>query len=77
MEFGKHVTTSPELALTWGKKLVEWGRASSVGRILEIGVPADLAELVDFVGANTDGVGACYFIQLEQLALATITEVQE
>lgn len=75
MALGKHVSTTAELARTWGVRFVEWGHETSVGRVLRISLPADIAETVDFVGPNTDGIGPCYFIVFEQLTSATIMEV--
>lgn len=75
MELGKHVTTSVTLARTWGQKLAEWRREENPGYVLEIRLRAKAAESVDFVGPRTDGIGACYFIPIEHLADAIITEV--
>ena len=74
MELGKHVTTSVTLARTWGRRMAEWRREENPGYVLEIRLRAETAESVDFVGPRTDGIGACYFIQVEHLADAIITE---
>lgn len=75
MAFGKHVTTTADLARSWAARLVEWGHEASIGRVLEIRLPVHLAERVAFVGPNTDGIEACYFIAFGLLDSATITEV--
>ncbi len=75
MELGKHVTTSVALARTWGRMLAEWRGEENLGYVLEIRLRADTAESVDFVGPRTDRIGACYFIPMEHLTGAIITEV--
>lgn len=75
MALGKHLTTSAELAIAWGRLFVSSRWEETPGRVLEVRLALSVAQEVDYVGSNTDGVGPCYFATFEQLANARITEV--
>ncbi len=74
MEFGKHLTTTPELALKWGQQRVTRGLENEIGFVLEIRLSAIIAEEIEFLG-KLDGIGACYFARFDQLKGAKISEV--
>ena len=74
MEFGKHLTTTPELALKWGQQRVTQGLENEIGFVLEIRLSAIIAEEIEFLG-ELDGIGACYFVRFDQLKGAKISEV--
>ena len=76
MESGKHLTTTPELALKWGQQKVDEGWEQEIGFVLEIRLSAIIAEEIDFVGARTDDIGACYFAHFDQLKGAKLFEVK-
>jgi len=76
MSFGKHLTTTRELAIIWGQLMVNRGWEKDIGHVLEIRLSAAIAEKVDFVGAKTDGIGACYFASFEQLKNAKLSEAE-
>ena len=76
METGKHLTTTPKLALMWGRHIVDAGWEDEIGSILEVRVAANIAEDIYFVGANTDGIGACYFARFDQLVCAKFWEAK-
>lgn len=75
MAFGKHLTTTPELATAWGRLFLSSGWEQSSGRVLMVRLASAVAQGVDYVGPKVDGIGACYFATFEQLADAQITEV--
>ena len=75
MERGKHLTTTPELALKWGQQKVDEGWEQEIGFVLEVRLSVIIAEEIYFVGARTDDIGACYFARFDQLEGATISEV--
>lgn len=75
MGLGKHLTTSAQLAMAWGRLFVSSGWEKTPGRVLEVRLALSVAQEVDYVGSNTDGIGPCYFATFEQLANARITEV--
>jgi len=77
MAFGKHITTTAELARAWGQLMVDSGWEPALGRILEIRMETRLATGVEYVGANLDGIGAAYFAHFELLDGAEIREVQD
>ncbi len=74
-EFGKHLTTTPELALKWGQLKVDEGLEYEIGFVLEVRLSAIIAEEIYFVGTRTDDIGACYFAHFDQLENAKISEV--
>lgn len=74
MTDGKHLTTTSELALKWGQRIVNEGWENEIGFVLEIRLSAIIAEEIDFVG-EIDGIGACYFALFDQLESAKISEV--
>ena len=76
MERGKHLTTTPKLALKWGQRIVNQGWENEIGFVLEIRLSAIIAEEIEFVGAKTDDIGACYFARFDQLEGAKIFEVK-
>ena len=75
MESGKHLTTTPELALKWGQQKVDEGWENEIGFVLEIRLSAIIAKEIYFVGTRTDDIGACYFARFDQLEGAKISEV--
>lgn len=74
-EFGKHLTTTPELALKWGQLKVDEGFEQEIGFVLEVRLPVTVAKEIDFVGTRIDDIGACYFARFDQLKGAKISEV--
>ena len=76
MELGKHLTTTPELALKWGQRKVAQGLENEIGFVLEVRLSAIIAEEIYFVGARTDDIGACYFAHFDQLEGAKLFEVK-
>lgn len=74
MTDGKHLTTTSELALKWGQRIVNEGWENEIGFVLEVRLSAIIAEEIDFVG-EIDGIGACYFASFDQLESAKISEV--
>ena len=74
MERGKHLTTTPELALKWGQQKVDKGWEQEIGFVLEIRLSSIIAEKIEFLG-ELDGIGACYFARFDQLKGAKISEV--
>lgn len=75
MECGKHLTTTAALARAWGMLMLSRGWERHPGHVLRIELGRAVAQEVDYVDANTDGVGACYFAAFEQLVGAQIVEV--
>ena len=73
---GKYLTTTAELARTWGKSMVKCGWEVDEGSIMEVRVSAETALEVHYVG-HIDGIGACYFATFEELDGATISEVKQ
>ena len=74
IESGKHLTTTPELALKWGQRIVNQGWENEIGFVLEIRMSEIIAEKIEFLG-ELDGIGACYFARFDQLENAKISEV--
>lgn len=75
MNDGKHLTTTPELALKWGQQMVNQGWEKEIGFVLEVRLSAIIAEEIDFIG-KIDGIGACYFARFDQLEGAKISGVK-
>ena len=74
-EFGKHLTTTPKLALKWGQLKVDEGFEQEIGFVLEVRLSVTIAEEIYFVGSRIDDIGACYFARFDQLKGAKISEV--
>lgn len=66
--FGKHVTSSPDLAWKWG---YHFGGGGGIVRI-------EVLEVVDggvyHIGENLDGIGPAWFLSFEQLDACEVTE---
>jgi hypothetical protein len=73
-EFGKHLATTPGHALEWRRILPTKGD-DSPPRVLQVSLPLDVANLLDFLGSRTDGIGPAYFASFKHLEVAIITEV--
>ena len=72
---GKFLTTTAELARNWATLFVTEGVERQLGNIIRISVSESVASEIYFVGSRVDGIGACYFASLGQLADAEIEEV--